>query len=130
MSTDVREAVLNCGHCRLANMMSHNEQKILKALSTDKPFDIISMDLWHPGKTEKNFENKYQEAILTSLCNMTGFTSMTFVSDINSDLVTRLAFSHFSSLMTAVNLKASSGKHARHSVFSTTWPAPKHTTRY
>jgi hypothetical protein len=31
MSTDVREAVLNCGHCRLANATSHHAQQVLKA---------------------------------------------------------------------------------------------------
>jgi hypothetical protein len=93
-SKDVKDAVLNCGHCRLANATSHHAQQILKALSTDEPFNIISMDLWHPGKMERKPENKYQKAILTSLCNMTGFASMVFVSEINSDLVARLAFSH------------------------------------
>jgi hypothetical protein len=94
MSKDIREAVLNCGHCRLANATSHHAQQILKALSTDEPFDIISMDLWHPGKTARNPDTKYQKAILTSLCNMTGFASMAFVQEITSDLIARLAFSH------------------------------------
>ena len=58
MSRDVREAVLNCGHCRLANATIHHAQQIIKALSTHEPFDIISMELWHPGKTERNSENK------------------------------------------------------------------------
>jgi hypothetical protein len=39
-------------------------------------------------------ESKYQKAILTSLCNMTGFASMAFATEINSDMVARLAFSH------------------------------------
>jgi hypothetical protein len=67
----------------------------MNALSTDKPFDIISMDVWHPGKTDKiGSTEKTHRAILTSLCNMTGFTSLAFLSNLTSDLITRLAFSH------------------------------------
>jgi hypothetical protein len=96
MSKDIREAVINCGHCRVANSTSHEAQQIIGALSTDEPFDIISMDIWHPGKTKT--DSKYhnvQKATLTCLCNTTGFASTAFVNQIDSDQITRLAFSHF-----------------------------------
>jgi hypothetical protein len=95
MNQTIREAVLNCGHCRLANSTNHHAQHILQALSMDKPFDIISMDVWHPGKTDKiGLTEKVHKVILTSLCNMTGFASPAFLSELTSELVTRLAFSH------------------------------------
>ena len=95
MSTTIRETVLNCGHCRLVNSANHQAQHILKALSTVEPFDIVSMDVWHPGKTEKQpTTDKVQKVILTSLCNMTGVASLEFLSELTSDLITHLAFSH------------------------------------
>jgi hypothetical protein len=95
MSSDIKEAVLTCGHCRVANSTSHRAQQIIGALSTDEPFDIISMDIWYPGKTINSQHKSGQKAVLTSLCNTTGFASTAFISQINSDLVTRLAFAHF-----------------------------------
>ena len=96
MSTDVRKAVLECAHCRVANAASHQAQQILGALSMDEPFDIISMDVWHPGTTFKNTTTtRNQKGILTCLCNLTGFASLAFVPQLNSDMMARLAFSHF-----------------------------------
>jgi hypothetical protein len=108
MSVDIRKAVIDCGFCRVANASSHWAQQIISALSTDEPFDIISIDVWYPGTstptnrnghpsktTPKSAEDQTQKAILTCLCNMTGFASLAFVSQINSIMMARLAFSHF-----------------------------------
>jgi hypothetical protein len=96
MSIDIRKAVLDCGFCRVANATSHSAQQIIGALSTDEPFDIISMDVWFPGTTTPTTDGgRFQKAILTCLCNMTGFASLAFVSQINSNMMARLAFSHF-----------------------------------
>jgi hypothetical protein len=95
MSRDIRQAVLNCAHCRVANMASHEAQQVIGALSMDEPFDVISMDIWHPGKTKMNTTTtRNQRAALTCLCNLTGFANVAFVPHINSDTMARLAFSH------------------------------------
>jgi hypothetical protein len=95
MYTDIQKAVLHCAHCRVANLTSHQAQQILGALSTDEAFDIICIDVWHPGKTNQKSDT-FQRATLTSLvCNLTGFASLAFLARIDSELVTRIAFSHF-----------------------------------
>jgi hypothetical protein len=92
--TKIRKAVLHCAHCRVANSTSHQAQQILGALSTNEPFDIICVDVWHPGKTHQKTDT-FQRAVLTCLCNLTGFVSLAFLTRIDSELVTRIAFSHF-----------------------------------
>jgi hypothetical protein len=49
----VKRMTTQCGHCVVANTTSHQAQQILHALSVDEPFDIIAMDIWHPGITTK-----------------------------------------------------------------------------
>ena len=96
MSVDIRRAVLECAHCRVANASSHQAQQIIGALSMDEPFDTISMDVWHPGRTKTDQRSaKYQKAVLTSVCNLTGFASIAFIPQIDSDTMARLTFSHF-----------------------------------
>jgi hypothetical protein len=102
MSTDVKEAVLKYGHCRIANATSHNAQQILGALMIDEPFDVITINVWYPGKTDgrppptRSKEDRFQKAILlTCLCTMTGFASLAFLSLINSETTSRMLFSHF-----------------------------------
>jgi hypothetical protein len=51
--TYVRRMTTQCGHCSVANTTNHRAQQILHALSVDEPFDIIAMDIWHPGITTK-----------------------------------------------------------------------------
>jgi Integrase zinc binding domain len=52
MYSDMRKAVTECGHYILGNNTSHQAQQILGSLSfDDKPFDIISVDIWIPGVT-------------------------------------------------------------------------------
>jgi hypothetical protein len=54
MSWDIRKAVLECAHCRVANATSHQTQQIIGALSIDEPFNVISMAIWHPGISRKH----------------------------------------------------------------------------
>ncbi len=62
----------------------------------DEPFDVISMDIWYPGSTLSNTTTtKNQKAILTCLDNLTGFANLAFFSQVTSETVARLAFSHF-----------------------------------
>ncbi len=96
MSRDIRKAVLECAHCRVANATSHQSQQIIGALSMDEPFDVISMDIWYPGTTQTNTTTTTnQKAILTSLDNLTGFANLAFSSQVTSEMIARLAFSHF-----------------------------------
>jgi hypothetical protein len=95
MYSETKEAVLRCGHCIAANVTSHKNMQQLQALSTgENPFDVISMDVWQPGRTGKQEIKKDKGGVLTSLCTLTGFASIAFLQTINSDIVTRLAFSH------------------------------------
>jgi hypothetical protein len=65
----------------------------------DEPFNIISIDVWHPGKTTTDTKRfgteRQQKAILTSTCNLTGFTSLAFISQLEAEIAERLVFSHF-----------------------------------
>ena len=66
----------------------------------DETFDATSMDAWCPGQTKDQTNThttnkKNQKATLTCLCNLTSFASLAFVSQIDSDAMARLAFSHF-----------------------------------
>ena len=86
MSKDVRKAVLDCAHCRVANTTRHQTQQILGAPSMDEPFDVISMDVWYPGTTKTNTPTtKNQKETLTCSGNRTGFASLAFASQIDSD---------------------------------------------
>ena len=94
MYSDIREAVIGCAHCALTNATSHESQQIIQALSFDVPFDVISMDIWNPGRVT----TKYNEVkVLTSLDAMTGFASADFMKaeQVNSDQLTRRAYAAF-----------------------------------
>jgi hypothetical protein len=101
MLVDIRTVVVHCGHCIIGDNTSHTSQQILTAISTHKPFDIISMDVWHPGITQGNSTSKIvdrtwlNKATLTCLCNTTGFTSTAFIPQVDAEAVTQAAFSNF-----------------------------------
>jgi hypothetical protein len=95
MSRDIQKA-LECAHCRVANAASHQAQQIIGASSMDEPFNLTSMDTWHPGTTKTNTTTtKNQKAILTCLDDLTGFANLAFSSRASSEMIARLAFSHF-----------------------------------
>jgi hypothetical protein len=60
---DIKNAVDKCGHCIIGNNADHSAQKVLNVVSMDKPFDIILMDIWHPGRTHK--DNSMEKTDLT-----------------------------------------------------------------
>ena len=98
MYTNVRAAVLACGHCKVANATNHEAKQKIGALAIpEAPFDIIAMDIWSPGKTkDQQVKNdRSQKAVLDAVCTMTGFAAIAFLSEVNSETVARLAFSHF-----------------------------------
>jgi hypothetical protein len=49
MYEDVREAVVKCAHCIVANSTSHKAQQVLGRLDTDETFDMVSYDISVPG---------------------------------------------------------------------------------
>jgi hypothetical protein len=75
----------------LLYVTGHENQQILEGHNVDEPFDIISIDVWHPGKTttdtKKLSGDRYQKAILTSTCNLTGFASLAFISTLEAEVV-------------------------------------------
>jgi Integrase zinc binding domain len=99
MYSDVRRAVLECGHCILGNNTSHQAQQILGSLSMDdEPFDIIAIDIWIPGATKAKgtyIEDKamIRQAALTSLCNLTGFATVGFLDSLEGEKVTKVLMS-------------------------------------
>jgi hypothetical protein len=88
--TYVRRMMTPCGHCIVANTTNHRAQQILHALSVDEPFNIIAMDIWHPGittkmdsKTAMEKAKKANKAILTYICTTTGFATTPHLSFID-----------------------------------------------
>ena len=98
MYTDIRNAVLECGHCILGNNVSHKAQQVLDSLSVDEPFDIIAIDIWVPGVTSARGslpedQSTIKKAMLTSLCNLTSFATVGFLDSLDSDTVTQVILS-------------------------------------
>lgn len=92
LSTDIREAVLGCGHCRLANATSHEAQQVLRSLDSDVPFDVVAMDAYSPG----DIPTKLGEIkILTYIDVMTGFAAQAYLVELNSKTVAVAAFTTF-----------------------------------
>ena len=50
MARDIKQLTLGCGHCNAANIASHEAQQQLQTFQADEPFDVITLDVWHPGK--------------------------------------------------------------------------------
>ena len=95
---DVKEAVTTCAHCILGNNTQHQGHKIYTPIMTAEPFDIICLDIWHPGIThtsKQRAELNHAElggALLTSLCNTTSFATTAEISQVNSEEVRDKAF--------------------------------------
>ena len=93
MTQAIREMTLGCAHCKAANIASHDAQQELKTFEADAPFDVITMDIWHPGRAA-SLRNK-ESHVLICLDTMTGFASATFVPALDSDTITTAAFTSF-----------------------------------
>ena len=95
LSTDIRDAVLGCAHCRLANATSHENQQILRSLDSDVPFDVVAMDTYSPGEIPTKLG---ETKILTYIDVMTGFVAQAFLREISSKTVAIAAFTSFFSV--------------------------------
>ncbi len=98
MYKDIRQAEVECGHCILGNNVSHQAQQILGSLTTDEPFDIISIDIWIPGVTLSKGsyvpdKSNVRQAALTSLCNLTAFSTVGYLNSLEADQITTVLLS-------------------------------------
>ena len=96
---DVRDAVNQCAHCKLANATSHEKQHILSGIPVDEPFDIIGIDIWFPGKTTTDSkqpkEIREHRTVLNCIDTLTGFVNSAFMDWTDSETAAKLAYSHF-----------------------------------
>ncbi|KAI2508403.1 hypothetical protein MHU86_6077 [Fragilaria crotonensis] len=94
MATDIKQLTLGCGHCNAANITSHEAQQQLATFQADEPFDVITLDVWHPGRaaTVKKGNGTH---VVTCIDTMTGFAAATFVNALDSETMTRAAFTSF-----------------------------------
>jgi hypothetical protein len=94
MTRDIREGVVGCAHCNLANTVSHEAQLKLNTLACDGPFDVVFIDFWSPGDITDKYGNT---KVLTYLDGMTSFAMSSFVQQgqIDSARVADMCMSHF-----------------------------------
>jgi hypothetical protein len=98
MHSDIKKAVTECGHCVLGNNVSHQAQQILGRLSVDEPFDVIAIDIWVPGVTDKKGSyiadrTNIRKAAITSLCNLVSFATVGFLENMESEIITKVIMS-------------------------------------
>jgi len=105
MATEISEAVLSCGHCKRhqspepSNPPSHHNGRIIR---------IRRMDVWLPGRKGKDRTDSHVHqleaavkktaeniAVVTYLCNLTGFATIAFIHSIDSETMARIAISPF-----------------------------------
>jgi hypothetical protein len=94
----MRATILACRHCKVVNATNHEASQKIGALAIPKaPFEIITIDIWSPGKTKDQQIKSYrsQKAVLDAICALTGFAAIAFLSKVNLEIVARLAFSQF-----------------------------------
>ena len=94
MAADIKQLTLGCGHCNAANITSHEAQQQLQTFATDEPFDVITLDVWHPGKAA-TIKKGSGTHVVTCIDAMTGFASATFVDALDSETMTKAAFTAF-----------------------------------
>lgn len=95
MSADVRFNVIGCAACKLSNSASHENQKVLSALSCDQPFDVVTMDIWEPGYVIEKSKKVTGRKLVTHLDNMTGFAAIALIGDATSIEVSKAVFMNF-----------------------------------
>ena len=88
MATDIKQLTLGCGHCNAANITSHEAQQQLAAFQADEPFDVITLDVWHPGRAAMVKKGNGTH-VVTCIDTMTGFAAATFVNALDSETMTR-----------------------------------------
>lgn len=95
MFDDVREAVLGCAICNVANASNHEQRQKLGEISTGRqPFDVIAIDVWIPGTTNPDDKIKNKQAVLTGICTMTGFAITGFIDKVQSAEIAVAAFQY------------------------------------
>lgn len=94
MAADIKQLTLGCGHCNAANATSHEAQQQLQTFQADEPFDVITLDVWHPGKAATTKKGTGTH-VVTCIDAMTGFAAATFVDALDSETMTRAAFTAF-----------------------------------
>ena len=94
MATEIKELTLGCGHCKAANVASHEAQQQLQTFEADEPFDVITLDVWHPGRAATVKKGNGSHAV-TCIDAMTGFATAAFVEALDSETMTRVAFTAF-----------------------------------
>ena len=94
MAGDVKQLTIGCGHCNAANVASHEAQQQLQTFETDEPFDVITLDVWHPGKAAA-IKKGGGSHVVTCIEAMTGFATATFVDSLDSETMTKAAFTAF-----------------------------------
>jgi hypothetical protein len=92
MSSDIRFNVIGCATCKLANSASHENQKILTALTCDQPFDVMTFDVWEPGYVQGKSGKAIDKKFVTGLCTMTGFAGLALIVDMLSATVAKAVF--------------------------------------
>jgi hypothetical protein len=93
VSRDVRNGVLGCACCRLANHTDHENQQLLYSFVCDEPFSVIFLDIWQPGEI---LEKDGSFAVLTMLEGMCGFAGAAFLPKrITSETMADATFSTF-----------------------------------
>jgi hypothetical protein len=72
MTVQIRQWVLECGHCQLANSTDKSASAWLYGYAAANPFDSIFLDVWSPGcVTSRHGHNK----MICSMCEVLGFIS-------------------------------------------------------
>lgn len=90
MSTDVRAMQLGCGHCQVVNNASHEPQQSLKTVMSDAPFDVLVLDIWHPGKSAATKTKTGH--VLVALDLLTAFAIGNFVESLESSHIATTMF--------------------------------------
>jgi hypothetical protein len=94
MASDVKQLTIGCGHCNAANVASHGAQQQLQTFETDEPFDVITLDVWRPGKAAA-IKKGGGSHVATCIDAMAGFATVTFVDSLDSETITKSAFTAF-----------------------------------
>ena len=96
MTQDIREDVVGCAHCNLANTVSHEAQLKLNTLACDGPFDVVFINFWSLGDI---IDKQGNIKVLTYLDGMTSFAMASFAlvqqGQIDSAMVADMCMLHF-----------------------------------
>eukprot|EP00978_Attheya_sp_CCMP212_P009636 scaffold22858_cov68-Attheya_sp.AAC.1 len=72
MTVQIRQWVLECGHCHLANSTDKSASAWLYGYAAANPFDSIYLDVWSPGCVPSQHGHS---KMVCSMCEVSGFIS-------------------------------------------------------